>query len=65
MQHVDERELFDALIAVWKHYPQWRFGQLVCNVAGWIDDEPSNVWDVGDRALLAAAKDHLKQIKTR
>jgi hypothetical protein len=49
-------ELFEALAALCLEYPDWRFGQLVANVAGWADQE---LWDVEDAQLLAAARAHL------
>jgi hypothetical protein len=42
-------ELLHALEELWRKYPHWRFGQLVCNVAGWADANP---WDVEDQQLL-------------
>ena len=42
-------ELLHALEELWRKYPHWRFGQLVCNVAGWADVNP---WDVEDQQLL-------------
>jgi hypothetical protein len=41
-----------------RRYPEWRFGQLVANVAGWADQE---IWDVEDERLLEAALLHLQQ----
>lgn len=41
--------------------PQWRFGQLVANVATWAHGpDASAVWDVEDEAFLRAAEEHLK-----
>jgi len=40
----------------------WRFGQLIANVAGWADQE---IWDVEDQQLLAAARLHLAQLTPR
>jgi hypothetical protein len=49
-----------------KQYPHWRFGQLIENVAAWAGtDRPANVGDVSDKALLQAAKNHLKQFEVR
>jgi hypothetical protein len=50
-------ELLDALAKLSTHYPEWRFGQLISNVAGWADKNP---WDVEDARLLAAVNEHLK-----
>ncbi|MFM9964839.1 MAG: hypothetical protein ACKV2Q_26840 [Planctomycetaceae bacterium] len=41
-----------------RRYPDWRLGQLVCNVAGWAD---ADTWDAEDEQLLAAAEAHLDQ----
>jgi hypothetical protein len=51
-------ELFDVLAELRSRYPDWRFGQLVSNVAGWTDRD---VWDVEDDQLIAAAKQHLQR----
>ena len=55
----DRTELLKALTELAQRYPQWRFGQLVANVAGWADQEH---WDIEDAQLLAAAKAHLEQL---
>jgi len=57
MSHIDREELFDALAELRRHYPAWRLGQLISNVAGWADQ---NVWDVDDDELRAAAEEHLR-----
>lgn len=47
---------------VWELYPEWRFGQLVANVAGWAGEEaPADIWDVSDQELAKAAREHLAQ----
>lgn len=53
-------ELLAAITELQRHYPQWRLGQLIANVAGWADQE---IWDVEDEQLLAAAQLHLRQRK--
>src|SRR5205823_12828999 len=50
-----------ALEELSKIYPQWRFGQLVSNVAQWAKGAyESAVWDVEDEEFLRAAEQHLK-----
>jgi hypothetical protein len=44
---------------VWRLHPDWRLGQLVCNLAAWIDASQNIVWDVEDEALLAEAQRHV------
>ena len=36
-----------------------RLGQLVCNLAAWVDPSQNIVWDVEDDVLLAEAQRHL------
>jgi hypothetical protein len=58
----DRLALVDALAELCRQYPDWRFGQLVSNVAGWAD---ADLWDIEDEQLLAAAKAHLDQVGDR
>ena len=55
-------ELFAVLAELSRHYPHWRMGQLVANVAGWADAEP---WDAEGEQLLAAAREHLAVLGQR
>ncbi len=50
--------LLKAINQLAERYPEWRFGQLVSNVAGWAD---AGLWDIDDEQLLAAATLHLEQ----
>jgi len=59
MNAATKSELTSALAEIARNHPDWRFGQLVANVAGWTDE---NVWDVEDESLLMAARAHLDQI---
>jgi hypothetical protein len=52
-------ELLVAIADLCRRYPNWRFGQLVANVAGWADQE---IWDVEDEQLLEAVRLHLEQL---
>lgn len=51
-------DLLAAIAELCQRYPEWRFGQLVANVAGWADQE---IWDAEDEQLLQAARLHLEQ----
>jgi hypothetical protein len=55
MSKTNPTELFAILVELRDRYPQWRFGQMVANLAGWAD---ADIWDVEDEQLLAAAKTH-------
>lgn len=56
MTDARKAELVALLLELSQQYPDWRFGQMVANVADWADQ---NVWDVDDEALLEAAREHL------
>ena len=56
MTDSERYEVFAALAELARQHPHWRIGQLVANVSGWADTE---VWDVEDGQLLAAARTHL------
>ena len=50
-----------ALAELSKIYPQWRFGQLVANVATWAKGPNAEaIWDVDDEQFLKAAEEHLQ-----
>jgi hypothetical protein len=52
-------DLLAAIAELCQRYPDWRFGQLIANVADWADQE---IWDVEDVQLLEAARLHLQQL---
>ena len=55
------KRIATALEELSKIYPQWRFGQLVANVATWAAGPKSEaLWDVEDEDFLKAAEQHLK-----
>lgn len=53
MKPETREELLRGVEALWKQYPHWRLGQLICNVAGWAEVD---VWDVEDEQLLEAIR---------
>lgn len=55
----ERADLSELIGELRRRYPDWRFGQLVCNLAGWADVD---VWDVEDEQLIAAARAHLAGI---
>ncbi|MBY0515007.1 MAG: hypothetical protein K2P78_14035 [Gemmataceae bacterium] len=58
------RALCDTLIEIRRRFPDWRFGQLVCNMASSAEGT-MRVWDVEDDALLAAATRFLDRHRDR
>ena len=60
MKESDDQELFELLKAMRAQYPDWCFGQLVCNLATWARGaQASSVWDVEDSELLRVAREHI------
>jgi hypothetical protein len=55
-------DLLAMIDALSERYQDWRWGQLVANVAGWADRE---IWDVEDAEWLEAARLHLEQSTSR
>ncbi|MGL4552832.1 MAG: hypothetical protein ACRC33_16775 [Gemmataceae bacterium] len=54
----NREELFQALAALARRYPEWRFGQLIANLADWADVP---AWDIEDEQLVSVARSHLKR----
>jgi hypothetical protein len=52
-------DLLDAIAELHSQYPDWRFGQLISNIAGWADQD---IWDVEDEQLLEVAQKHLQTL---
>ena len=62
MNSDQSRELMQALAELQLRYPDWRFGQMIANLADWSDQ---NVWDIEDELLLATVRRHLESIEDR
>ena len=66
MNRPSHEELFEVLKAMRTSYPEWRFGQLICNVAAWARGaETNSVWDVEDHELVQTARAHLLKRKAQ
>jgi hypothetical protein len=47
---------------MWEEYPDWRIGQLVCNVAAWSGKkEPGSVWDVENSDFSKTVNEHFEK----
>lgn len=61
-----KREVLEALGELSEVFPEWRFGQMIANLAvaarGPTDGA---VWDVADEELLAAIRRHLDKHRNR
>ena len=62
MNSTQRARLLKRIDELSQRYPDWRLGQLLCNVAGWAD---ADTWDAEDEQLLAAAEAHLAQFAKR
>ena len=59
-------DLVSALLAMRREHPDWRFGQMVCNVAYMAREyEKGAVWEVEDIELIVAIEKHLASRNTR
>jgi hypothetical protein len=53
----ERAKLLAAAAELSERYPNWRFGQLLANIAGWADVD---LWEAEDSQLIAAATAHLE-----
>jgi len=56
MTETTRTKLLSALAELGEHFPNWRFGQLVENAAGWAD---VSSWEIEDQQLLAAVRHYI------
>jgi len=47
---------------IWQAHPDWRLGQLICNLSAWADPTQNIVWDVENEVLVAEVQRHLEQL---
>uniref|UniRef100_A0A7C2NTC0 Uncharacterized protein n=1 Tax=Schlesneria paludicola TaxID=360056 RepID=A0A7C2NTC0_9PLAN len=58
------QQLIEKLLELSELAPDYRFGQMICNLAHvGRGPEASAVWDIEDAELLDAAKEHLANWK--
>jgi hypothetical protein len=56
----DREEIVKALVEMSERHPDWRFGQMVANIAYWaLGPSSEAILDVEDKQLLGAVKKHL------
>jgi hypothetical protein len=66
MNRPNDEELFATLQEMRALYPDWRFGQMICNLATWARGaEAKSVWDIEDRELVKTAKQHVSSRKAQ
>jgi hypothetical protein len=59
------KKLLQRLAEMSERYPEWRFGQLIANLAAWArqptQPHDTGVWDVEDEEILAVLEQHFAQ----
>jgi hypothetical protein len=61
MTRTNQQRLAKIIEQLSELHPDWRFGQLVANIASWAQGPSAEaVWDVDDEAFLKAAEAHLR-----
>ncbi len=58
MTNLETTSLSELMELLRREHPAWRMGQLISNVAGWLDEE---IWDVEDEQLANAIRLHLTE----
>jgi hypothetical protein len=58
----NDTDLLEVIRELRRVYPDWRFGQMVCNIATWARGPVANAaWDVEDAEFIRAAREHLQR----
>ena len=55
-------QVLEEIEKLWRLHPDWRLGQLICNVASWSDPNTSP-WDLEEDELLIAIRQHLSKVE--
>lgn len=55
--------VLEQIEKLWRLHPDWRLGQLISNVAAWVDVNNATVWEVEDESLTAEIDRHLNQVE--
>lgn len=62
MMKTTRLEILEALQEMSQVYPEWRFGQMVSNIAFWAaGPKPESIWDVEDKQFLETLLKHLEK----
>ena len=66
MINSQRREVLSALEELSDHCPEYRFGQMIANLAFLArGDAEGAIWDLEDEELLAAARKHIEDWQER
>lgn len=59
------QEILKLLAEMSDQYPDWRFGQMVANIAFWAKGPTTQaIWEVEDEEFLETIKKHLGKKRT-
>ncbi len=60
-------QLLHALEEMSERYPEWRMGQMICNLTFFAKEEPDpdsaagNIWDIEDEELIITIREHFSR----
>ncbi len=55
--------VLEQIERLWRAHPDWRLGQLISNVAAWVDPTQVSVWEIEDEVFVAEVQRHLAQLE--
>ena len=54
-------QVLEGIEHIWRQHPDWRLGQLICNLTAWADPDASSPYDIEDETLLVEIERHVTQ----
>ena len=56
----DNEDVLKAIESMWQEYPEWRLGQILCNLATWSrGSDQGAVWELTNDEIVGAIELHL------
>ena len=55
-------QVLEEIEQLWRQHPDWRLGQLICNLAAWADPDAASPYDLEDDELVAEIERHMSQL---
>ena len=57
-----KEETIKKVMEIWDLYPDWRLGQLLCNLAVWErGTKADEVWELTNEEIIKSVNSHLKK----
>ena len=54
-------QVLEEIEHLWRQHPDWRLGQLICNLTAWANPEEVSPYDIEDDELVAQIERHMTQ----